>query len=141
MFKRLLHSFKLRDLKVKDCMTCNPISFRSTTHVFAAKKRMAEAGIRHIPVVDGHELIGIVTERDLHLYEGVYKDKDFDREVTLAELCLFEPYAVDEDTRLSKVLRVMREHKYGSILITKDGKLSGILTLVDVCRVLEESLS
>ncbi|MCB0332311.1 MAG: CBS domain-containing protein [Bdellovibrionales bacterium] len=135
-----LQRFGLRRLKIKDCMTKEPTTLRPTTHVLTARRIMGEEKIRHLPVVDGKKLIGIISERDLDHYAAVYKNKDIDREVMVEELCIFQPYAVDENTELVKVLPAMRENKYGSILVTKKGELSGILTYIDVCRILERVL-
>ncbi len=121
-------------------MTKDPTTLRPTTHVMTARRIMGEENIRHLPVVDGKELVGIISERDLDHYATVYKNKDIDREVTVEELCIFEPYTVDENKRLIKVLPAMRENKYGSILVTRNGELSGILTSIDICRVLERVL-
>jgi acetoin utilization protein AcuB len=101
---------------------------------------MSKENIRHIPVVEGGEPIGIVTARDLDHYHLVYKDVDFNKEVTLGQLCLSAPYTVDENTALVKVLPFMREHKYGSVLITSNNALTGIITLIDICKTLEQVL-
>lgn len=47
-------------------MTPDPDTIGPGDSVAAALERMSHAGYRHLPVVDGGDLIGIVSIRDLH---------------------------------------------------------------------------
>ena len=54
----------LESLRVKDAMTCNPITTRPDMPVTQAAALMLEARIGSLPVIENGKLIGIVTDRD-----------------------------------------------------------------------------
>ena len=50
-------------------------------------------------------------------------------------------FAVSPDTELSEVLEEMAEEKYGCAVVQeKDGKVVGVFTTLDACRLLAELL-
>ena len=99
-----------------------------------AHQLMREHQIRHLPVMDGSELVGLVSVRDLHVMESL---KDVDpASVSVAEAMSTELYIVDPDTELRAVALNMYSRKLGSALVVDDGKLVGLFTTVDALRVL-----
>jgi CBS domain-containing protein len=59
-----------------DVMTKNPDTVKSSDSVLHALERMNSRGYRHLPVVDGEQLVGIVSIRDL--YRSVKEQMDND---------------------------------------------------------------
>ena len=53
---------------------------------------------------------------------------------------MLSPYVVDAGEALDKVVSSMAKQEIGSAVVTQEGKLAGILTTTDVCRVLGEVL-
>ena len=51
-----------------------------------------------------------------------------------------EPYSVDSSTPLDVVLEHMATHHVGSAIVTKHGRIAGIFTATDACRVSCEHL-
>lgn len=95
---------------------------------------MREHRIRHLPVLHGGRLVGIITDRDLGLVESL---KDVDpAKVTVEEGMSSVVYAVAPTTPLADVVRAMADHKYGSVVVMVKEKVVGIFTTVDLCRVL-----
>jgi acetoin utilization protein AcuB len=104
-----------------------------------AHRLMNEHAIRHLPVLEGGRLVGVVSMRDLHLVETL---KDVDpREVTVEEAMSQDAYTVAPGTPLAEVARTMAQHKYGSAVIVRDGHVEGIFTTVDALRALDAVLS
>jgi acetoin utilization protein AcuB len=94
--------------------------------------------IRHLPVLEGGRLVGIVTERDLHLIETL---RDVDpAQVAVEEAMSEHVYAVEPDAPLDAVATTLSEHKYGSAVVLQNGKVVGIFTTNDACRALAELL-
>ena len=120
-------------------MTTTPHTAESSDTLAAAAKAMRQHGIRHLPVVEGDKLLGIITERDVRFVES-FSDVDPD-ELTLDEAMTEEPYAVNPDTPLDEVVTTMAEQKLGSALVVQNEKLVGVFTTVDVCRALAELLA
>jgi acetoin utilization protein AcuB len=101
-----------------------------------AHRLMREYQIRHLPVLDGGKLVGIVTERDLHLIETL-KGVDPD-EVLVEEAMSQEAFTVTPETTLADAAREMEKHRYGSAVVTRGGHVIGIFTTIDALRALSE---
>lgn len=56
---------------IASIMTPDPVTLRAEASAYEAALVMARHGVRHIPVVDGGKLIGVVTERDLFALQRV----------------------------------------------------------------------
>lgn len=99
-----------------------------------AHRVMNENNIRHLPVLEGGRLVGLLSQRDLHLIETL---KDVDpKEVSVEEAMSQDCYAVEAGTPLAQVAREMARHKYGSAVILRGAQLLGIFTTTDALRAL-----
>lgn len=58
-----------RTATVADVMTQRPLVAAPDEDAQAVAMRMLEHGIRHLPVVQGHQLLGIISARDLLVLE------------------------------------------------------------------------
>lgn len=103
-----------------------------------AHRVMREHGFRHLPVLDGGKLVGIVSQRDLHLIETL-ADVNPD-EVHVEEAMTSEVFTVAPDAPLAEVARRMADQKYGSAVVMTGNKVVGIFTAVDAERALAEVL-
>lgn len=117
-------------------MTRHPHSIRIDENIATAQKLMSAFSIRHLPVLDGGKLVGVVSERDLAL-----ATTDSTRALKIADVCVEEPYAVDVDTSIFIVAATMAHKKIGSTIVLEDGKVAGIFTAVDACRALADTLT
>lgn len=124
--------------KIQKFMTTVPICINRTDTVASAHKVMREHDIRHLPVVDGDKLVGIVTQRDLHLIETL-KDVDANN-VSVEDAMTTNPYTVHPDAELDEVVAEMAEQKYGSALVVQNHKVVGVFTTVDAMRAFSELL-
>jgi acetoin utilization protein AcuB len=115
--------------------------FVATDETAATMERlMDEHGIRHLPVQENGRVVGIVSERDLHHYvnraaPAVEKDKILARHIMVAE-----PYIAPFRAPLNEVVLEMAKRRIGSVIVQRQGKLAGILSAIDVCRILGEYL-
>ncbi len=123
--------------QISKYMTPMPHSIEPHQTLTLAKKKMAEYNIRHLPVLSGGHVIGLLSERDLNLL-GTFKGVDMAKSV-VQDAMTFEPYCVGPDSLLSDVTSQMAEKKLGSALVVQDnGKLVGIFTYVDAYNCLAE---
>lgn len=123
---------------IQKFMTCNPISIEGSFSVAEAQSLMKEKSIRHLPVMNGGKVIGIVSDRDIHQATSLV-DVDPNK-VAVEDICQTHVYSASPDTPLDYVAREMAEHHYGSAVIVQNGKLVGIFTTVDVCTALVQVL-
>ncbi len=123
---------------IQKYMTTIPQSVGDEQTVNFAASLMKEHHIRHLPVLHGGKLLGILTDRDIHLIEALV---GVDGEtLTVAEAMTEAPYAVEPQTPLDEVTSTMAEFKYGSAVVVQNHKVVGIFTTVDACRALSELL-
>ena len=102
--------------------------------VRTAREFMREHQVRHLPVTENHELTGLITDRDIKRAFGPDFDYPNENELTVRDIYVADPYIVDVSCPLDEVLMVMAERHIGSTLVTKHGKLSGIVTSTDIFR-------
>jgi acetoin utilization protein AcuB len=123
---------------IQKYMTTSPHSVGVEQTLAKAHQMMQEHRIRHLPVLHGGKLLGMLTERDLRLVEsleGVDPTK-----VKVEDAMSTVVYAVSPEAPLDEVVGEMAEHKYGSAVIMQNAKVVGIFTTVDACRSLAELL-
>ena len=123
---------------VRKFMTTTPHSIGPDQPLAVAHRMMREHHIRHLPVLSGGKLAGIVTLRDLHLLETL---RDVDPEkVTVEDAMTQDVYSVEPDAPLDEVCADMAERKLGSTVVMQNGHVVGMFTTVDACRALVELL-
>jgi acetoin utilization protein AcuB len=123
---------------VQKYMTTSPHSIGADQTLAHAHAMMKKFSIRHLPVLTGGRLVGIVTDRDLQFVETL---RDVDPTTMQVDQAMStEVYAVSPDAPLDTVVGEMGERKYGSAVVMQNEKVVGILTTVDVCRAFSELL-
>ncbi len=100
---------------------------------------MKKHGIRHLPVLHGGELLGVVSDRDVALITGL--DGVDPEKVRIEEAITQEPYSVKLDSKLSEVAAHMAEHKYGAAIVMDGNHVAGIFTTVDGMKILAKLLA
>jgi len=98
-----------------------------------AEEVMAEHDIRHLPVTQDGQLVGVVSQRDIQLVESSTDPGERDG-LQVRDACVLDAYVVDVGEPLDGVLLEMARRHIGSTLVVKHGKLAGILTVTDACR-------
>jgi acetoin utilization protein AcuB len=122
---------------IADFMTPMPHTVGSEQTITFAQKMMRKYDIRHLPVLHGGELYGIVSDRDLGMIAGLNEVNP--DETTVEEAMTQEAYTVAKDAAMFDVLREMLEHKYGSAVVVEGIKIIGILTTHDALQLLVDN--
>ena len=121
---------------ISDFMTPMPHTVGSEQTITFAQKLMQKHGIRHLPVLHGGELYGVVSDRDLGMIAGLNEVNP--DHTTVEEAMTQEAYTVSKETALFAVLNQMLEHKYGSAIVVEGIQIIGILTTHDALALLVE---
>ena len=117
------------DSPISAVMSAPVSALPASATVADATTLMADRSIRHVPVIDGGRVIGMVTERDLALIETL---KDVDpTKVTVEDAMTPAPYTVAPDALLDEVVATMAEHRYGSAVVVDNQHVVGVFTTVD----------
>jgi len=123
---------------IQKYMTTTPHSIGAEQTLAHAHEVLREHKIRHLPVLRGGALVGMITQRDLALVEAL---KDVDpRKVLVEDAMSTSLYTVAPDAPLDEVVAEMAEKKYGSAIVLQNHKVVGIFTTVDVCTAFAELL-
>ena len=125
--------------KVQKYMTTSPHTVRPDMSLAEAAKIMREHNIRHLPVLSGGSLVGLVSIRDIHLIETL---KDVDpNNVRVEDAMSQEVYVISPESQLDEVVDEMAAKKYGSAIVEQNGKVVGIFTVIDALLALSELLN
>ncbi|MBK9266590.1 MAG: CBS domain-containing protein [Polyangiaceae bacterium] len=102
-----------------------------------AHEVMREHHIRHLPVLDGGRLVGILSDRDLAFVENL---RDVEAAtVRVEEAMTATPYIVAKTALLGQVAREMAEHRYGSAVVMEREHVIGVFTTTDALRALADA--
>lgn len=124
--------------QIQKFMTTTPHTIGSDQSLLQAKGLMQELSIRHLPVLSGGSVVGIISERDISFLQS-FKGVDLKVE-KVDQAMAIEPVMVDANTLLDEVCRMMAEKKIGSVLVKDNNKLVGIFTWVDALQAMDELL-
>jgi acetoin utilization protein AcuB len=119
-------------------MTPAPSTVPRNESVSVAHRLMREAGIRHLPVLDGTAVIGVLTERDVLLIESLPGVNPTDMRVE--EAMVPEPYEVTPEAALAEVVATLLDRRIGSAIVVDEGRVVGVFTTVDALRALSDLL-
>ncbi len=127
------------ELTVDRFMTHCPHTIGHDQPLSTAHEMMRRYRIRHLPVLEGGKLVGMLSQRDLHFIETL---SDVDPEtVPVSDAMSTETYAVGPRASLRKVAAEMSDRRYGSAVIVDKEQVIGILTTVDGMRALSIQLA
>ncbi len=138
----------LREIKVRECMTYPAIAVTPNTTLQAAKKVMLENGIRHLPVVKNQKVIGVLSSGDIRRASpsdatllSVWELNYLWDQLLVEKSMTTKVITVQPNTPLLEAARLLIEHRFGCLpVVNKDGQLEGILTEVDILRLLVKAL-
>lgn len=123
---------------IRKYMSMNPHTLGIDQTLAHAHEVMRTHRVRHLPILDGGSLVGLLSIRDLQLIEGL---RDVNpEEVSVEEAMSSEVYAVSPDTPLDEVVESMAENKYGCAVVMQNHHVVGVFTTVDACSALAELL-
>jgi len=126
-------------LQVQDLMTHHVLTLRPMDNLRHADALLRRGSVRHLPVVEGGKLVGLVTHRDLLAAAARGRDAPA---LWAMDAMTREVVTVRPDTRLSEALQLMLENKFGCLpVVDAQGTLLGILTDSDLVRFCGELLS
>ena len=117
--------------KVHEVMTDRPRVVTPETTVSEAAQLMKNDDIGSLPILDGEQLAGMVTDRDI-VIRAVAEGKD-PRGMPVREVASRELVTVNADEELSRALQLMASQQVRRLpVVDDDGRLVGILAQADV---------
>jgi acetoin utilization protein AcuB len=134
---------------VRDYMTKHPVMVEPTMSIVEAQGIMAEARIRHLPVVEtGKRLVGLVTRERLRIPPAELGSLNV-WEITrfLSNLCVQDVMVktkdlvtIGPDATIEEAAQTMARHKIGCLPVVEEGIVVGIITEQDMLVHLSQLL-
>jgi acetoin utilization protein AcuB len=119
---------------VRAFMTPAPFTVGRAQPLAVAQRLMHQHGVRHLPVLDGGKLVGLLSERDVFLVESLPGTNP--TEVRAEEAMVQELLTTAPDAPLAEVIEAMVERKVGSAVVLEGDRVVGVLTTIDALRAL-----
>jgi CBS domain-containing protein len=128
---------------VRDFMTKDVTTLQETDSLLDARMVFVRSSFRHIPVLSGRKLVGIVTEHDIRqhspsLLTGVDQE-EYNRvlETTpITRAMTKEPMTVVPEQPVFEAAQVLYSRRFGCLPVVENGELVGIVTTSDMLRLL-----
>jgi acetoin utilization protein AcuB len=117
-------------MRVKDVMTRRVETVSATDPAVDALERMRSKRIRHLVVVDGHELAGVVSSRDLDSV-GLTRDG-----LLVGDMMTSPAVSVTPEATLRRAANLLRGRTIGCLPVLEEGRLVGILTTTDLLELI-----
>jgi len=119
--------------RLKLLMTPFPYAVDLASPLARARELMQTHRIHHLPVTSEHEPVGLVTDREISLVQAAARAGDV-RELLVRDVYMSDVSVVDINIPLDTVLQTMAERHRDAVIVTRKGRLAGVLTRMDVCR-------
>jgi acetoin utilization protein AcuB len=126
-----------------EIMTRKPVTVTEQASIGEALAMLSEAGIRHLPVVRGSDVVGILSDRDfgnlgVSMISDVYGYEQMRARLSqpVSALMTGGVVTVGRDSDMAEVVELMVEEKLSAVPVVETGtqELAGILSYVDVLR-------
>ena len=135
---------------VTECMTVSPVTLLPTDTMEAAQEALQKHHFHHLPVTDaqGH-LVGILSFHDyMRVIRNIFgtpselkEDARYLSTILVQDVMTDQHQIIALDVRatLEDALRLFRANKFHALpIIDKNNKLSGIITVYDLLKMLED---
>jgi acetoin utilization protein AcuB len=117
-----------------------PYSIEATATLMQAEAMMQEHNIRHLPVVDSDDIVGVISDRDLQKAVSIGHKLQDEADLMVGDLVTHRPYMVDISDPVASVVSAMADKRLGSVIVLKEGDIAGIFTAVDALEHYSELL-
>lgn len=126
---------------VKEIMNTHLVTLSADSKLGFANDIMYLGRIRHLPVVNGKEIVGILTQRDLYkasltsIVTNWNENKVFLDSVKVAEMMTKDVITISSDTFIEDAAQMMIDKKIGCLPVVEDKNiLVGLITETDVLQ-------
>lgn len=136
-------------MTARDVMTPDPVTATAQASIAEVWDLMRELDVRHVPVVDGGALVGMVSDRDLArldigqvlAFRGA-EAVGQELAVPVVAIMSSDVIFVEPETDLSEVVGLLIEHRVGALPVIRPDtrRVVGIISYIDVLRAVQDEL-
>ncbi|MCJ8289981.1 MAG: CBS domain-containing protein [Crocinitomicaceae bacterium] len=127
---------------VSKIMTSDVITLNHTDNLETAEQLFREKNIRHIPVVSGKSVIGMLSLTDLLRisFADAASEENVDTTVykmfTLEQVMAKKIVSISSDTTIKEAAEILSEKEFHALPVVDNGELTGIATTTDMINYL-----
>jgi CBS domain-containing protein len=128
---------------VRDFMTTEVNCLQETDTLLDATMVFVSSTLRHLPVLRGKQLVGIITERDVKQYapsvlSGISPDayNQVMETTPLSRVMTRDPLTVRPDQSAFEAAEILSARRIGCLPVVENGELKGIITTTDMLKLL-----
>lgn len=134
---------------IGEIMTKNPVTAQAQSTVAEALSTLHDLDVRHLPVVDDGELVGILSDRDLRSFAELdlldlerqeeYREK---LKTPISEIMSADVASLESESEIREAIDMMLEERVGAIPVVNrhTQELEGIVSYIDILRALRSEL-
>lgn len=134
-------------MRISEWMSPQPIIVAPGTPVSDARELMQRKWIRHLLVMTGERLVGIITDRDIRLVLpspatslSVWEVHYILAKMTVEQVMTRSVITIAPDRPVVEAVRVMLERKIGALPVAEGWRVVGIITETDLLRAFAQLL-
>ena len=123
----------------RDIMTSGADHVESSTTVLEAAKKLASEDYGALPICDGDQLRGMITDRDI-VVKVLAQGKD-PASTTVIDLVAGEVVTIGADDPVEEIARTMSQHQVRRLPVIDGDKLVGMVSQADLARSGDDRLA
>jgi CBS domain-containing protein len=127
--------------RVRDIMETKLVTISASERLSMVEDIMTLGRVRHMPVVQGGRLVGVVSERDLlrASLSVLSEHRDAERRaflhvVEISRVMSTPPIVIGPDATIEEAAALMADEKIGCLPVVSGDELIGMITETDVLR-------
>jgi CBS domain-containing protein len=126
---------------ISHIMTKSVITANENDDLRKVVEKLKQNTIRHIPIVKGKEVVGIISRTDINrltfgaLFEGQEgADEAILDMLTISQVMTSKPKTVSSDTIIRDLAEIFVKEEFHALPVVDNGELKGIVTTTDVVK-------
>ncbi len=134
---------------VRDYMTTEITSLQESDTLLDAAMVFVRSSFRHLPVLQGKKLMGIITERDVKQFAPSLLSRTTPEEYNtimettpISRVMTKNPITLQPGQSMFEAARILHNRRVGCLPVVENGELAGIITTTDLIglliRIMEE---
>ncbi|MEX0359892.1 CBS domain-containing protein [Flagellimonas sp.] len=131
---------------VSEIMTRNLVTVTTNSDLVSAEELFKKHRIRHIPVVSGREIVGMLSYTDLLRISFADAVDEHEESVdtmvynmfTISQVMVRDVVSVSSNTTIKEVAQFLASKEFHALPVVDEGKLVGIVTTTDLINYLLE---
>jgi len=132
---------------VREFMTTQVTTLQESDTLLDATMIFVRSTLRHLPVLRGKQVVGVVTERDVkHFAPSILSGitpEEYNRlmeSTPVSRIMTREAATVAPDQSMAEAVKILTTRRIGCLPVVEDGELRGILTTTDMLKLLSRLL-